>query len=154
MEGDALADGRFGGDHARRPRAIAATKAKVDALLAKLASDPANGIARVMSHDEVVAGRGLPNAEAIVAMAPGYELGYGFAPPLVTAGTNGGMHGYPPDRPEMRSSFFLIGPSVAKDKSLDQIDMRNIAPTLAKIMGARLPDAELPAISGWGSGSR
>ena len=124
----------------------AATRAKVDALLAKLAGDPANGIARIMTHDEVVAGRGLPNAEAIVAMAPGYELGYGFAPPLVTAGTNGGMHGYPPDRAEMRSSFFLVGPSVAKGKSLDQIDMRNIAPTLAKMMGASLPDAELPAI--------
>ena len=123
-----------------------ATKAKVDALLAKLAADPASGIARVMTHDEVITGRGLPNAEAIVAMAPGYELGYGFAPPLVTAGTNGGMHGYPPDRPEMRSSFFLVGPSVAKGKSLDRIDMRSIAPTLAKIMGAKLPDAELEAV--------
>ena len=123
-----------------------ATKIKVDALLAKLAADQANGIAHIMTHDEVVAGRGLPGAECMVAMAPGYELGYGFAPPLVTAGTNGGMHGYPPDRPEMRSSFFLVGPAIAKGKSLEQIDMRNIAPTLAKIMGASLPDAELSAI--------
>ncbi len=79
-------------------------------------------------------------------MAPGYELGYAFTPPLVTAGTSGGMHGYPPDRPEMRSSFFLIGPSVARDKSLNGIDMRSIAPTLARILGAKLPDAELPAL--------
>ena len=124
----------------------AATKSKVDALLAKLAADPANGIARVLTHDEVVKGGGLPNAESIVAMAPGYELGYQFVPPLVTAGSNGGMHGYPPDRPEMKSSFFLVGPAVAKDKSLDQIDMRAIAPTLARILGAKLPDAELPAL--------
>jgi predicted AlkP superfamily pyrophosphatase or phosphodiesterase len=124
----------------------AATKDKVDALLAKLAADPANGIARIMTHDEIVAGRGLPNAHAIVAMAPGYELGYAFAPPLVTPGSNGGMHGYPPDRAEMRSSFFLVGPAVAQDKSLQQIDMRSIAPTLAKLMGAKLPDAELPAL--------
>ena len=124
----------------------AATKAKVDILLAKLAGDPANGIARILTHDEVISGRGLPNAESMVVMAPGYELGYGFVPPLVTPGTNGGMHGYSPDRPEMRSSFFLTGPSITHDKSLDQIDMRNIAPTLARIMGARLPDAELPAL--------
>ena len=124
----------------------AATKEKVDALLAKIAADPANGIARIMSHQEVVAGRGLPAAESIVAMSPGYELGYQFAPPLITTGTNGGMHGYPPDRLEMRSSFFLVGPDVAKNKLLDQIDMRNIAPTLAHILGAKLPDAELPAI--------
>jgi hypothetical protein len=100
----------------------------------------------VLTHDEVVKGGGLPNAESIVAMAPGYELGYQFVPPLVTAGSNGGMHGYPPDRPEMKSSFFLVGPAVAKDKSLDQIDMRAIAPTLARILGAKLPDAELPAL--------
>lgn len=124
----------------------ATTKATIDTLLAKLAGDPANGISRIMSHDEVVAGRGLPNAEALVVMAPGYELGYGFVPPLVTAGSNGGMHGYSPERAEMRSSFFLVGPSVARDKSVGLIDMRNIAPTLAQIMGARLPDAEEPAI--------
>jgi predicted AlkP superfamily pyrophosphatase or phosphodiesterase len=124
-----------------------ATKAKVDALLAKLAADPANGIARILTHEEVVAGRGLPNAEAIVAMAPGYELGYQFTPPLVTAGTSGGMHGYPPDYPEMKSSFFLVGPAIPRDKSLGEIDMRNIAPTLAHILGAKLPDAELPALT-------
>ncbi len=122
----------------------AATKAKVDTLLTKLAADPANGIARIMTHDEVVAGRGLPNAESIVAMAPGYQLGYAFAPPLVTASKGSGMHGYPPDRPEMRSSFFLVGPASAKGKSLGQIDMRAIAPTLALIMKVKLPDAELP----------
>jgi predicted AlkP superfamily pyrophosphatase or phosphodiesterase len=125
----------------------AATKSQVDALLAKLAADPANGIDRVLDHDEVVKGGGLPNAEAIVSMAPGYELGYQFTLPLVTAGTNGGMHGYAPDRPEMRSSFFLVGPGVAKGKSLDRIDMRNIAPTLAVTMGTTLPTAELPALN-------
>jgi predicted AlkP superfamily pyrophosphatase or phosphodiesterase len=120
-----------------------ATRTQVDTLLAKLAADPSNGIARILTHDEVVAGGGLPQAESIISMAPGYELGYGFTPPLVTPGTSGGMHGYPPDRPEMRASFFLVGPSVAHGKSLNQIDMRSIAPTLVGIMGAKLPDAEL-----------
>ena len=122
------------------------TRTKVDTLLAKLASDPANGIARILTHDEIVAGGGLSQAESMISMAPGYELGYQFTDPLVTPGTNGGMHGYPPDRPEMRSSFFLIGPSVVHGKSFNQIDMRNIAPTLAHIMGTKLPDAEMPAL--------
>jgi len=123
-----------------------ATRTKVDTLLAKLAADPANGIARILTHGEVVAGGSLTQAESIVSMAPGYELGYGFAPPLITPGTSGGMHGYPPDRPEMRSSFFLTGPSIAHGKSLNQIDMRSIAPTLARILGGKLPDAEMPAL--------
>jgi predicted AlkP superfamily pyrophosphatase or phosphodiesterase len=123
-----------------------ATKAKVDALLARLKSDPANGIERILTHDEVVAGGGAPEVESLVAMAPGYELGYLFTPPLVTAGTNGGMHGYPPDRAEMRSTFVLVGPGVARGRSLGVFDMRRIAPTLAGLMGAKLPDAELPAL--------
>ena len=123
-----------------------ATKSKVDALLAKLAADPANGIDRVLTEDEVIKGGGLPSAESIVSMASGYELGYQFTPPLITAGTNGGMHGYAPDRPEMRSSFFLVGPGVAKGRSLGPIDMRNIAPTLAAKMGVRLTAAERAAL--------
>jgi len=122
------------------------TRTKIDTLLANLASDPANGIARVLTHGEVVAGGGLTQAESIISLSPGYELGYQFTGPLVTPSTGGGMHGYPPDRAEMRSSFFLVGPSVAHGKSLNRIDMRSIAPTLASVLGAQLPDAEMPAL--------
>jgi hypothetical protein len=77
----------------------ATTKSEVDDLLTKLLADPANGIARILTHEEVVTMGGLPNAESLVSMAPGFELGYKFYGPLVTAGTNGGMHGYPPRPP-------------------------------------------------------
>lgn len=123
-----------------------ATQTKIDTLLAKLAADPANGISRIISHDEVVRMGGLTQAESIISMAPGFALGYQFTDPLITPGS-GGTHGYPPDRPEMHSSFFLVGPSVVHGKSLDGLDMRSIAPTLAHIMGAKLPDAELPALA-------
>ncbi len=126
--------------------ADSATKAKVDTLLANLAADPANGIARILPHDEVVKDGGLPDAESIVAMAPGFELGYNFTAPLVTAGTNGGMHGYPPDRPEMRSTFLLTGPAIPANHSVGVIDMRSIAPTLAHLMHAPLPTADLPPL--------
>jgi predicted AlkP superfamily pyrophosphatase or phosphodiesterase len=124
-----------------------ATKSQVDTLLAKLASDPANGIARILSHDDIIKGGGLPDAASIVAMAPGYELGYNFTAPLVTPGTNGGMHGYPPDRPEMRSTFLLTGPTIPANHSVGQIDMRSIAPTLAHLMNAPLPTADLPPLT-------
>jgi predicted AlkP superfamily pyrophosphatase or phosphodiesterase len=124
----------------------ATTKAQVDSILANLAADPANGIAMILTHDEVVADRGLPNAESMIAFTVGYELGYQFVPPLVTRGTSGGMHGYPPTYPEMKSSFFLVGPSIPHGRSVNQIDMRNIAPTLARILGTTLPNAELPGL--------
>jgi predicted AlkP superfamily pyrophosphatase or phosphodiesterase len=123
-----------------------ATKAEVDALLSKLAADSANGIDRILTHDEILKMGGLPSAESIVSMAPGYELGYQFSGPLITPGTNGGMHGYPPDRPEMRSTFLLTGPGIPANHSVGQIDMRSIAPTLAHLMNAPLPTAELPPL--------
>jgi predicted AlkP superfamily pyrophosphatase or phosphodiesterase len=100
----------------------------------------------ILTHDEVVADRGLPNAESMIAFTVGYELGYQFVPPLVTRGTSGGMHGYPPTYPEMKSSFFLVGPSIPHGRSVNQIDMRNIAPTLARILGTTLANAELPGL--------
>lgn len=39
-----------------------------------------------------------------------------------------------------------MGPGVKPGKDLGLIDMRAIAPTLAKAMGASLPDAEAAAI--------
>ena len=56
------------------------------------------------------------------------------------------MHGYLADNPEMRSSFFLVGPHVAHGKSLGDIDMRQIAPTLAQLMHVKLPDADMTAL--------
>jgi hypothetical protein len=47
----------------------------------------------------------------------------------------------------MRSSFFLMGKGIAKAKDLGQIDMRAIAPTIARLLGASLPDAEAPALA-------
>jgi len=45
-------------------------------------------------------------------------------------------------------SFFLIaGQGIRKGVSLGEIDMRSIAPTLAKLLRAPFPTAELPAIS-------
>jgi predicted AlkP superfamily pyrophosphatase or phosphodiesterase len=123
-----------------------AAKAKVAGLLQQLAADPANGIDRILDAEEIHAGGGFPNATFFVSFKIGYELGYKFAPPLVSEPTSLGMHGYLPSNPEMRSSFFLIGPNVPANHALEAMDMRSIAPTLAHLLGAKLPAAELPPI--------
>jgi len=111
-------------------------------LLKKLAADPANGVDRILTREELQKAGGFPEAHSYVSFRIGYELGYGFTLPLVSAPSNLGMHGYLPSQPEMRSSFFLVGPNVAHGKSLGEIDMRQIAPTLARILGVSLPQAE------------
>lgn len=57
------------------------------------------------------------------------------------------MHGYVPERPEMRSSFFIVGPQIAKSRSLGEIDMRQIAPTIANILHIRLAAAEMAGVA-------
>ncbi len=70
----------------------------------------------------------------------------GTLPLTFPAPSTKGMHGYFPAAPEMRSTFMIMGKGVAKARSLGEIDMRAIAPTLAKMMGGTLPGAERPAI--------
>jgi predicted AlkP superfamily pyrophosphatase or phosphodiesterase len=120
-----------------------AVRARVSALLDRLASNPENGIDRILGHEEIVERRGFPDAAFLVSFKIGYELGLDFSGPLVSKPTNLGMHGYLPDRAEMRSSFFIVGPHLAAGRSLGEIDMRQIAPSLARLLHARLKDAEL-----------
>ena len=41
----------------------------------------------------------------------------------------------------------MAGKGVPKGKSLGVIDMRAIAPTLARIMGFAMPSADVPAVN-------
>ena len=123
-----------------------ATRAKVEGLLNQLASDPVNGIDKILTQPAIREQGGFPDAAFYVSFRIGYELGYKFTPPLVSEPTNLGMHGYLPTNPEMRSTFILIGPGIPANHSLGNIDMRSIAPTLAKLLHLELPSAELPPL--------
>jgi len=121
-------------------------RGRVRALLERLSQDPANGIDRVLDHAAIVAGRGFPDAAFLVAFRPGFELGPALNGDLVTAPANLGMHGFLPEFPEMRSSFFIVGPGVPAGRALGEIDMRQIAPTVARALHVTLHDAELPPV--------
>jgi predicted AlkP superfamily pyrophosphatase or phosphodiesterase len=123
------------------------TAVRVKALLDKLAADPANGIERILTHEEIQRGRGFPNAAYLISFRSGYEMGMALSLPLVTPPSNRGMHGYLPDHPDMRSVFFIVGPHVARAKSVGEIDMRRIAPTIAGILGVRLAGAEMDGLA-------
>jgi hypothetical protein len=53
-----------------------------------------------------------------------------------------GNHGHLPDLPDLRASFFLVGPGVPSGHSLGLIDMRDIATTLARRLNLALPAAD------------
>jgi len=115
---------------------------RVKAMLDHLSGDPASGIARVLDASQTKARGGFPTAAFVVDLKPGYRTGGASQGALVTSGSSGGTHGYLPDLADMNASFLIVGPGIPAGRSLGEIDMRSIAPTLARIMGVSLPDAE------------
>jgi predicted AlkP superfamily pyrophosphatase or phosphodiesterase len=85
---------------------------------------------------------GFPGAAFLVELQPGADVGYALAGPVDQPAPATGTHGYLPDRPEMRASFFIMGPNIAAGRNLGLIDMRQVAPTIAAILGVSLPTAK------------
>ena len=124
-------------------------KAKVAALLDRLKADPANGIEEVYGAEELARRGGFPEASFGIS----YRLdttGPAARPlsqALVAPAVQKGTHGHAASHPELYSTFIIAGPGIARGRDLGVVDIRAIAPTLANILGVKLPDAEQPALS-------
>lgn len=126
----------------------AALRTTVADLLAKLKSDPANRIAAIADGGGIKTMGANPVASFYVGFEPNaYAGGFkGKDTPLVGPSGSKGTHGYFPDSPLMRSTFMMMGKGVPKGRNMGEIDMRSIAPTLARKLGVPLPNAELPPL--------
>jgi predicted AlkP superfamily pyrophosphatase or phosphodiesterase len=124
----------------------AALLAKVRGVLAAMAADPAYKIASILDRSAIAKAGGDGEASFLVAMQPGTETGRDPAAPIAKPSTYKGMHGYVPWDPAMRSTLIVAGPGIAKGKDLGVVDMRAIAPSIARRLGASLPSAEVPAV--------
>ncbi len=122
-----------------------ATSAKVKAVIAAAAKNPDYGIGRVLTHDEVVARGGISTALLMVEPKSGWRFVGGRKVTTLVPGT--GAHGQFPDQPALRSSFILMGPGVAAGRKLGVIDMRQIAPTIGRILGVKLEAAKLAPVN-------
>jgi predicted AlkP superfamily pyrophosphatase or phosphodiesterase len=120
-----------------------ATEQQVKALLDKLAADPANGIAEVLDREAITKRGAFPDAAFLVAFKPGYYTGAALSGNLITPVPGmRGSHGFSPEFPEMRASFFAVGAGIAHHRDLGVVDMRQIAPTVARILRVPLPTAK------------
>jgi predicted AlkP superfamily pyrophosphatase or phosphodiesterase len=126
-----------------------AVRTKVEQVLQRLATNPANGIAQVLDRKAITASGGNPNAAFWVDMKPGFSVVNATGDLVLTV--RGGTHGYAPSHPELLASFLMAGPRVGKGLDVGQIDMRSIAPTLAAYLGFPFPTADLPPLSLTGS---
>jgi hypothetical protein len=120
----------------------AQTREAVKKLLDRLAADPGNGIEAVKTQDQLAATGGFPGASFLVQFKPGFAAGERLSGEITRPLPAGiGTHGFSPEHAEMRSSFFVAGKGIAQGRDLGIIDMRQIAPTVAHILGVELPHA-------------
>jgi predicted AlkP superfamily pyrophosphatase or phosphodiesterase len=118
-----------------------AVRAQVKELLSRLQADPTNGIGRVLDQEQIIKTGGFPEAAFLVDWKPGYYGGAALSGALIEAVPGTGTHGYLPDNPDLRAAFFVMGKGVSAGRDLGVIDMRQIAPTFAGILGVKLPEA-------------
>jgi predicted AlkP superfamily pyrophosphatase or phosphodiesterase len=119
------------------------TEQQVKTMLDGLAADPANGIAEILDRDAIRKRGTFPDAAFLVVLKPGYYTGNALTGSLVMPiPGNRGSHGFSPEYPEMRSSFFALGAGIAHHRDLGLVDMRQIAPTVAGILRVPMPTAK------------
>ncbi|ADV83615.1 alkaline phosphatase family protein [Terriglobus saanensis] len=121
--------------------------ARVRQVLEAAKADPSNGIATILTHDEIVARGGFPNATFLVDYRDGFDPGNAFSGAVVQDAPSTGMHGYLPSRPAMWSAFLIQGQGIAAGRNLGVVDMRQIAPTIAQLLSIALPAAKLSPLN-------
>jgi predicted AlkP superfamily pyrophosphatase or phosphodiesterase len=124
------------------------TEQAVRELLQSLAADPNKGIARIEGRAEIERHGAFPDAAFLVVMKLGFYAAASFNGELVSELPAGhGGHGFSPEFPEMHAAFFIAGPGIARGRDLGTIDMRQIAPTLAQILGVGLSTGKYPPLN-------
>ena len=111
-------------------------RAAVDAAVAELGDH----VARRLSHDELVALGGDPRASFALVAAPGHAFSDKRTGEIVSQVSPRGTHGWPPTDAAMAASLIAFGPHV-RHVALGAVDMLDIAPTLARLLGVALPSA-------------
>jgi len=110
---------------------------RVRAMLDAVASDPANGVERVFSTEDLRAVGADPRASFAVDMRSGFYAGGGSSALIVQATGRGG-HGNDPSRPDLHASLIMAGPLVPRAGGLGVVRMTQIAPTIAAWFGVHL----------------
>ena len=117
------------------------TKELLHRTFVDLASKPDSGVERVYQREEIRARGGDPNAFLAIEASDGFRFSSGYGGETYTDLGNKGVHGYSPERPEMRASLLVYGPSV-KPGVIAGARLIDLAPTIAGWLGLAMPGVE------------
>jgi len=88
----------------------------------------------VLSRTDLERLGAAPEAALGLAMAPGVTVSWRTEAPAIRA-ASGANHGFLPSYPAMRTGFLAWGAGVASDTALQRIDLVDIAPFVAELLG-------------------
>jgi predicted AlkP superfamily pyrophosphatase or phosphodiesterase len=127
------------------PQALAEFTSKLEALVST----------RYRTLLTVIAGQrlrdlgGYPGAVAALSAAPGYMVVPVSGTQMMVATHHfRGMHGYLPDMPEMATGLIAAGPDFRQGWRFPVLRLLDLAPTMAAILGLKLPEAQGSIIAG------
>lgn len=120
------------------------TAMKVKRLIARLAANPSHGIAFVFDEADIARIGGDTRAVLMLSAAYGFSFGDGLSADLqlITESRYRGTHGYYPEMMPLRATFIASGYGIKSGLVLPEIEMVQIAPTIARYLGLDLPGAE------------
>jgi len=138
---DAMAAGSSGSSYVYLMRSgDAKLEASVRALFEQAMKAGQSGIRRIFERSEIEQLGGDPNALLALEAEPDSYFSGGHdsyeTPPDIQA-----VHGYDPNRPEMKASLLLFGPNIPPGQ-LEHARLIDIAPTVASWLGLEMRDVE------------
>ncbi len=127
------------------PQALAA----LDDALDVLRRDPRLGVRTIWKGETLARTGGFGTAHVVLEAAPGYAFTERRSATLLVEPTLiPGTHGYHPKRPFMQGGFVAAGPGIEKGKRLGRVRLIDVAPTIAALLGVRLPDVDGRVMTG------
>ena len=132
-----------------------ARKAELIARIRSIYSN-AEGIEKIYGVEDF-GSLGLPTPaesdqapDLVLAGKPDYAFSGDSAKSYITD-ANGGTHGFLNSDPQMQAIFMAWGAGVPKHAQLGPITNREVAPTIAKLLGLEMKSAKSPALPNFGN---
>lgn len=119
-----------------------ATRKTLRETFEPLAGQPGTGVGRLLTHEQIVAMGGDPEAYLCIEAAEGFRTAGGYTGELIsTVQSSPAGHGFAPDHKDMKASLLVYGPSIAAGK-LEGARLIDVAPTVAKWLGLKMNRVE------------
>lgn len=135
--------GGVGAVYLKDPR-DASTRQLVERCLLQLQEQHPDAILEVLDRQTLrEVRRGFGDADFAVVSGPGYEIREDIKEMVLDHQlANRAQHGYSEFFEEMRSMYFLVGKDIPQPRDVGAIQLIDIAPTLAQLMGFEMQGAE------------